>query len=93
MLRFTSESAVSFAEEMTGHLRVPRVYSRVPTVMEKHGKAWKKYLVMKSHGKWAEKIKSWKLKNILKKSWNFFTADHELRTRSSDNSISTGLLQ
>ena len=43
--------------------------------------------------------KSWKMgkKNkvmeILKKSWNFFTADHESRTRSSDNSISTGLLQ
>ena len=44
------------------------------------------------HGKWAEKIKSWKLKNILKMSWNFFTADHESRTGSSDNSISTGLL-
>ena len=53
---------------------------RVPTVMEKHGK-------------WAEQIKSWKLKNILEKSWNFFTADHESCTRSSDNSISTGLLQ
>ena len=30
---------------------------------------------------------------VLKKSWNFLTADHESRTRSSDNSISTGLLQ
>ena len=56
-------------------------------------KSMEKNLVMESHGKWAEKIKSWKLKNILKKSWNFFTADHESRTRNSDNSISTGLLQ
>ena len=33
-----------------------------------------------------------KVMEILKKSWNFFTADHESRTRGSDNSISTGLL-
>ena len=59
---------------------------RVPIVMEKHGKK-------SCHGKWAEKIKSWKLRKYPEKAWNFFTADHESRTRSSDNSISTGLLQ
>ena len=44
--------------------------------------------------------KSWKMdkkiivmENILKRSWNFSTAHHESRTRSSDNSISIGLLQ
>ena len=40
---------------------------------------------------------SWKLKIhlqcILKKSWNFSTAYHESRTRSSDNSILIGRLQ
>ena len=55
---------------------------RVPTVMEKPGKN----LVMKMG-------KKNKVKEILKKSWNFFTADHESRTRSSNNSTSTGLLQ
>ena len=61
--------------------------------IEKHGKKYCHGKSWKSHGNWAEKIKSWKLKNILKKSSNFFTADHKLRTRSSDNSISTGVLQ
>ena len=37
---------------------VPHNYSRVPTVMEKHGKK-------SCHGKWAKKIKSWKFK----RSW------------------------
>ena len=50
------------------------VLFRVPTVMERHGKN----LVKKSHGKWAEKINSWKLKNILKKSLNFSTAESVL---------------
>ena len=51
-----------------------------------HGKAWKKILSWKMG-------KKNKVMEILKKSWNFFTADHDSRTRSSDNSISTGLLQ
>ena len=47
-------------------------------------------------------ISSWKMgktnnvmqiENIMKKSWNFSIAIHESRTRSSDNSISLGLLQ
>ena len=59
---------------------------RVPTVMEKHGNK-------SCHGKSWKMGKKNKVMEILKKSWNFFTADHESRTRSSDNSISTGLLQ
>ena len=48
-----------------------------------------------------DKILSWKIggknkvmeiENILEKSWNFSTGYHESRTRSSDNSISIGLL-
>ena len=57
--------------------------------------SWKsieKSLVMESHGKVIENGQKNKVMEILKKSWNFFTADHESRTRSSDNSISTGLL-
>ena len=52
-------------------------------------------LVIESHGKVMEmdqKNKVMEIENILKKSWNFSTADHESRTRSSDNSISMGLL-
>ena len=52
-----------------------------------------KNLVIESHGKVMENGPKNKVMEILKKSWNFFTADHESRTRSSDNSISTGLLQ
>ena len=55
-------------------------HDRVPTVMEKH----RKNLVMEKSLKMGKKIK---VMEILKKSWNFFTADHESRTRSSDNSI------
>ena len=54
-----------------------------------HGKAWKsmeKNLVMEN----GQKNKAME---ILKNSWNFFTADHESCKRSSDNSISTGVLQ
>ena len=51
-----------------------------------------KNLVVESHGKVIENGPKNKVMEILKKSWNFFTADHESRTRSSDNSISTGLL-
>ena len=40
-----------------------------------HGKAWKKNLVMESHGKWAKKVMV--IENILKKSWNFSTAHHK----------------
>ena len=54
--------------------------------MEKHGKK-------SCHGKVMENGQKNEVMEILKKSWNFFTADHESRTRSSDNSISTGLLQ
>ena len=43
---------------------------------------------MKSHGKWAKKIKSWKFKKAMEKSWNFYTAYSEARMRNSDNSIS-----
>ena len=53
-------------------------------------KSMEKNLVMEKSGKMGRKNK---VMEILKKSLNFFTADHELRTRSSDNSISTGLLQ
>ena len=49
-----------------------------------HGKSWK------SHGKLAKKIKSWKFKTVIEKSWNFSTAYSEARMRSSDNSISIG---
>ena len=55
-----------------------------------------KNIVMESHGKWAKKIKSWKFKNVMEKSWNFSTAYHESRMRNSDNSTSRrsiGLLQ
>ena len=52
-----------------------------------------KNLVMESHGTDMENGQKNKVMEILKKSWNFFTADHESRTRSSDNSISTGILQ
>ena len=52
-----------------------------------HGKSWK------GRGKWAEKIKVMEIIKYPEKSWNFFTADHESRTSSSDNSISTCLLQ
>ena len=58
-----------------------------------HGKTWKsmgKNLVMESHGKVMENGQTNKVMEILKKSWNFFTADHESRRTSSDNSISTG---
>ena len=54
--------------------------------MEKHGQN----LVMESHGKWAKKIKSWKFKKVMEKSWNFSTACRESRMRNSDNSISIG---
>ena len=54
--------------------------------MEKHGKKILSWKVMENGQKN-------KVMEILKKSWNFYTADHESRTRSSDNSISTGLLQ
>ena len=37
-----------------------------------------------------ENVQKNKVVEILKKSLNFFTADHESCTRSSDNSISTG---
>ena len=33
-----------------------------------HGKSWK------SRGNWEKKIKSWKFKKVMEKSWNFFTA-------------------
>ena len=59
-------------------------------VMEK---SWKMGRKKYCHGKWAEKIMSWKLKKYPEKSWDFFTADHESCTKSSDNSIYTGLLQ
>ena len=51
-----------------------------------------KYLVMESHEKWAKKIKSWKFKKVMEKSWNFSIAYHKSRMRNSDNSISIGLL-
>ena len=47
---------------------------------------------MEKSWKWA-KNKVLKSENILKKSWNFSTAYHESRTRSSDNAISIGLMQ
>ena len=59
---------------------------RVPTVMEKHGTNH----VRESQGKWAKKIVM-EIENILKKSWNFSTAYHESRAKSSDNSVSIGL--
>ena len=49
-----------------------------------HGKSWK------SHGKLAKKIKSWKFKKVIEKSWNFSTAYSEARMRNSDNSIFIG---
>ena len=49
-----------------------------------------KILSWKSHGKLAKKIKSWKFKKVIEKSWNFSTAYSETRMRNSDNSISIG---
>ena len=54
--------------------------------MEKHGKN----LFMESHEKLAKKIKSWKFKKVIEKSWNFSTAYSEARMRNSYNSISIG---
>ena len=55
--------------------------------MEKHGKK-------SCHGKvmenWRKKIKSWKFKKVIEKSWNFSTAYSEARMKNSDNSISIG---
>ena len=45
------------------------------------------------HGKsrkMGEKIKSWKFKKVMEKSWDFSTAYSEARMRNSDNSISIG---
>ena len=39
-----------------------------------------------------QKNKVMAIENILEKSWNFSTAYHKSHMRSSDNSISTGLL-
>ena len=61
--------------------------------MEKHGKKTCHGKSWKSHGKWAKKIKSWKFKKVMEKSWIFSTAYRESRMRNSDNSISIGLLQ
>ena len=52
-------------------------------------------LSWKIHGKWA-KVKVVEIEDILKKVIELLyprTAYHESRTRSSDNSISLGLLQ
>ena len=46
--------------------------------------------VMESHGKVMKNGQKNEVMEILKKSWNFFTADHESHTRCSNNSISTG---
>ena len=57
--------------------------------MEKHGKK-------SCHGKsWkmGRKNKVLEIKEYPEKSWNFVTTGHESHTRSSNNSISTGLLQ
>ena len=55
------------------------VFHRVPTVMEKHGKKILSWKVMENGQK-----KVMEIKKYPEKSWNFFTADHESRTRSSD---------
>ena len=59
---------------------------RVSTVMKKHGEN----LVME---KVMENEQNNSLENILKKSWNVYTAYHESRMRNYDSSISIGLLQ
>ena len=38
-----------------------------------------------------EKIKSWKFKKVMEKSWNFSTAYRKSRMRHSGNYISIGL--
>ena len=55
--------------------------------MEKHGKKSCHGKSWKSHGKWAKKVKSWKFKKVMEKSWNFSTACRESCMRNSDNSI------
>ena len=40
-----------------------------------------------------KKIKSWKFKKVMVKSWNFSSAYRELRMFNSDNFIYIGLLQ
>ena len=53
-------------------------------------KSMEKNIVMESHGHLAKKIKSWKVKTVIEKSWDFSTAYSEARMRNSDNSISIG---
>ena len=94
-----TENYVSVEQE-SAHWNHSQVTLRVPTVLEKHGKAWKKIL------SWKVMEKSWKMGQqnkvmeiqkchgkVMEKSWNFSTAYRESRMRNSDNSISIGLLQ
>ena len=62
---------------------------RDPTVKEKRGGEILSWKVMEN---W-QNNNVIEIENILKKSWNFSTVYHESRTRSSVNSISTGMLQ
>ena len=64
--------------------------SRVPTVMEKHGKKSCHGKSWKSHRKWAKKVVMEIQKGhgkVMEKSWNFSTAYRESRMMNSDNSI------
>ena len=56
-----------------------------------HGKACKKILSLKVMENGEKIVRA--IENILRESWNFSTAYHESRTRSSDNSISIVPLQ
>ena len=52
--------------------------------MEEKIFSWK---VMEKSWKMGQKIEVMEIENIMGKSWNFSTAYHESRTRSSDNLI------
>ena len=56
--------------------------------MEEKILPWK---VMKKSWKMGKKIEVMEIENIMEKSWNFSSAYHESRTRSSDNSIYVSL--
>ena len=74
-----------------------RGFDRGPTDMEKHGELSCHGNSLKSHAKRAKSKSSHGNRKysekVMQKTWNFSTAYYESRTRSSDNSISMGVLQ